>query len=165
LDILEKMLATIDKPRKEMSPHAPRVEKITINPDQIRDVIGPGGKVINSIIEQTKAQIGVEDDGTIFVTSNDKESMKSAIKMIELITKIPAVGEVYTGKVTRIMEFGAFVEFLPKREGLVHISKLGKGQRVNRVSDVVNIGDKVKIKIDEVDNVGRFNLGFVGKEK
>ena len=165
LDILEKMLATIDKPRKEMSPHAPRVEKITINPDQIRDVIGPGGKVINSIIEQTKAQISVEDDGTIFVTSNDKESMTSAIKMIELITKIPAVGEVYTGKVTRIMEFGAFVEFLPKREGLVHISKLGKGQRVNRVSDVVNIGDKVKIKIDEVDNVGRFNLGFVGKEK
>ncbi|MEA3273060.1 MAG: polyribonucleotide nucleotidyltransferase [Patescibacteria group bacterium] len=165
LDILKKMLATIDKPREEMSPHAPRVEKITINPDQIRDVIGPGGKVINSIIEQTKAQISVEDDGTIFVTSNNQESMKSAIKMIESITKIPAVGEVYSGKVTRIMEFGAFVEFLPKREGLVHISKLGKGQRVNRVADVVNIGDKVKIKIDEIDNVGRFNLGFVGKEE
>jgi polyribonucleotide nucleotidyltransferase len=165
MDILKKMLAVIEKPREKMSPHAPRIKQIKIDPDKIRDVIGPGGKVINTIIAETKVQIDIEDDGTIYVTSKDKEAMKKAIDRIELIIKVPEVGEKYIGKVTRVLDFGAFVEFLPKQEGLVHISKLGRGKRVDRVSDVVNIGDKVKIRIDEIDKMGRYNLGFLGKEK
>ncbi|MBD3238763.1 MAG: polyribonucleotide nucleotidyltransferase [Candidatus Moranbacteria bacterium] len=165
LQILKSMLRVIDQPNKNISPHAPRVKKIQIDPEKIGDVIGPGGKVIKSIIEETGAQIDIENDGTVYITSVDQDSMKQALKHIQALTKEAAVGETYVGKVTRIMEFGAFVEFLPGQEGLIHISKLGQGQRVNRVRDVVEINEKVKVKIIEKDKLGRYNLAFMGKVK
>ena len=163
LHILAKMLEVIPEYRKEMSPNAPRVEKIMIEPDKIRDLIGPGGKIINSIIDKTGVQIDIEDDGSVFVTSVDGDSMKEALKIIKAITRVPKVGEEYAGKVVKILEFGAMVEFLPEKDGLIHISKLGQGKRIDKVSDIVNIGDTVKVVIDEVDSMGRYNLGFKGK--
>ncbi|MBD3299935.1 MAG: polyribonucleotide nucleotidyltransferase [Candidatus Moranbacteria bacterium] len=163
MDILKKMLETIKEPRKEVSKYAPRIEKIRINPDMIRKLIGPGGKNINAIIDQTQVQIDIEDDGLVYITSNDSESMDKAVELVQNATREPKVGETYIGKVTRILDFGAMVEFLPEIEGLVHISKLGRGQRVNRVRDVVDMGEKVKVKIDEIDRQGRFNLSFIEK--
>ncbi|MBD3244468.1 MAG: polyribonucleotide nucleotidyltransferase [Candidatus Moranbacteria bacterium] len=160
--ILDKMLEIISSPRKNLSAYAPRIEKIKVNPDKIRDIIGPGGKMINSIIDQTGVQIDIEDEGIVFVTSNNEDSMKDALQIIESLIKEPEVGQEYIGKVTKIMDFGAFVEFLPGQEGLVHISKLGRGQRVNRVSDVVSVGQKVKVKLIEIDKLGRNNLDYLG---
>jgi len=155
--ILEKMLAVIPEPRAELSPYAPRITVLEINPDKIRDVIGPGGKTINRIIAETEVRIDIEDDGRVFLAANDAEACEKAIRMIEDLTRDVVPGQVYKGKVTRIMNFGAFVEVLPGKEGLVHISELAN-RRVGKVEDVVKIGDEVTVKVIEIDNLGRINL-------
>jgi polyribonucleotide nucleotidyltransferase len=157
LFILEKMLETIAVPREELSPWAPRISTLQIPVDKIRDVIGPGGKVIRKIIEETGVAIDVEDDGRVFVASTDQQDGQRAVDWIKSLTAEVEVGSVYTGKVTRIMNFGAFVEVLPGKEGLVHISKLAR-ERVGRVEDVVNVGDEVQVKVVEIDSMGRINL-------
>ncbi len=155
--ILGRMLETIDKPRADLSPYAPRIIQFTINPDKIREVIGPGGKMINKIIADTGVKIDIEDDGRVYIASPDSEAAARAKATIEGIAKDIEVGEVYTGKVVRILPFGAFVELLPGKDGLVHISKLAK-ERVEKVEDVVNIGDEITVKVVEIDKQGRVNL-------
>jgi len=155
--IMDKMLEVIKEPRKELSPYAPKIVSTHINPEKIRDVIGPGGKVINSIIAETGVKIEIEDDGHVLIYSSSQESANKALKMIENITRDVEVGEVYTGKVMRIMNFGAFVEILPGKEGLVHISKLSH-ERVERVEDVVKVGDEIEVKVTDIDEQGRINL-------
>lgn len=157
LFIIEKINACIPKYRDDLSPYAPRAYSINIDPEKIRDVIGTGGKVINKIIAETGVKIDIKDDGKIFVMSSDSVGAKRAIKMIEDLTKDVKVGEVYLGKVTKITNFGAFVEILPNKEGLVHISKLDVS-KVNKVEDVVSIGDEILVKVVEIDNQGRVNL-------
>jgi polyribonucleotide nucleotidyltransferase len=157
LHILDSMLRVIDKPRENLSPYAPKIINTTIHPDKIRDVIGAGGKVINKIIAETGVKIDIEDDGRVFISSPNQEAADKALKIIIGITKEVEVGEVYTGKVVRIMNFGAFVEILPGKEGLVHISKLAH-HRVDKVEDVVNIGDDIEVKVTEIDSQGRINL-------
>lgn len=155
--ILGKMLETISEPAPDLSPYAPRVKIIQIAVDKIREVIGPGGKMVNKIIDETGVQIDIHDDGNIFVTSPDLESIDKALKMIENIVHEIAVGEVYVGTVVRIINIGAFVELLPGREALCHISKLDR-KRVEKVEDVVNIGDKLEVKVTEIDDKGRINV-------
>ena len=155
--ILDKMLACIDRPAAELSPYAPRVETIKIKTDKTRDVIGTGGKVVKKIIDETGVQIDIHEDGNVFISSVDAEGMKKARKMIEDIVREVEVGEVYTGKVTRLMKFGAFVEVLPGKEGLCHISQLA-AHRVEKVEDVVQIGDQLQVKVVEIDDKGRINL-------
>ncbi|TMC13339.1 MAG: polyribonucleotide nucleotidyltransferase [Chloroflexi bacterium] len=157
MTVLGKMLAVIPEPRKEMSPYSPRITTIQINPDKIRDVIGPGGKVIRKIVEETGAQIDVEDDGKIFIASTDQQSARKAIDWIKSLTDEVEVGRIYRGKVVRIMSFGAFVEVLPNQDGLVHISRL-TDHRVDRVEEVVNVGDEIVVKATEIDSQGRLNL-------
>jgi polyribonucleotide nucleotidyltransferase len=157
LFIMGKMLAAIERPRTELSAYAPRVTKISINPDRIRDVIGPGGKMIRKIVEETKCTVDVSDDGTVLIGSNNADNARKAIDWIEKLTKDVEAGTIYTGKVTRLMAFGAFVEILPGKEGLVHISELAN-YRVPRVEDVVNVGDEVKVLVTEIDRQGRINL-------
>ena len=155
--ILGTMLQCIDKPRTEMSPYAPRIISFTIDVDKIREVIGPGGKMIRKIVEMTGAQIDIEDDGRVFVSSVGQEGGIKAEKYIKALVSDPEVGTVYTGKVTRLMTFGAFVEILPGKEGLVHISQLA-AERVNKVEDVVKVGDEISVKLMEIDSQGRLNL-------
>jgi polyribonucleotide nucleotidyltransferase len=131
--------------------------KITIDPDKIGSVIGSGGKTIRAIVEETKATIDIDNDGTVLIGSPDEESARKAIKIIEELTKDIEVGVVYTGKVTRLMTFGAFVELLPGKEGLVHISELAD-YRVEKVEDVVKVGDAITVQVTEIDNMGRVNL-------
>jgi len=157
LFVLDKMLAVLPRPRSEMSPYAPRITTIMINPDKIRDIIGPGGKMIRKITEETGAQIDVEDDGRVFIAAVDQEGGKRAIDWIKGLTDEVEVGKIYKGKVVRIMPFGAFVEVLPNQDGLVHISKLSD-HRVERVEEVVNVGDEIVVKATEVDSQGRLNL-------
>ncbi len=157
LFILNKMLACIDKPRADVSEYAPRIIKITIPVDKIREVIGSGGKVINKIIEETGVKIDIEDDGTVYIASVDANGGLAAKKKIENIVRDIQVGDVFSGKVTRIMNIGAFVELPNGREGLVHISKLST-ERVEKVEDVVNIGDELEVKVVEIDKQGRLNL-------
>ena len=157
LHVLERMLDVIPEPRREMSAYAPRITTIQINPDKIRDVIGPGGKVIRKIVEETGAQIDIEDDGRVFIASTDQEGAKKAIDWIKGLTDEVEVGRIYRGKVVRIMPFGAFVEVLPNQDGLVHISKL-TDHRVDRVEEVANVGDEIMVKATEVDSMGRLNL-------
>lgn len=157
MHILSVMKETISAPRSEMSPLAPRIITLMINPDKIRDVIGTGGKVINKIIAETGVKIDIEDSGLVMVTSNDAEQSKKALEWIHNLTREFKVGEVFDGKVSRIMDFGAFVEMVPGHEGLVHISELAWA-RVGRVEDVVKIGDPLKVKIVEIDHMGRINL-------
>lgn len=157
MHIMGKMLAVIDAPRDNMSPWAPRIITMNIDPDKIRDVIGQGGKVIRGIIEETGAKIDIEDDGTIFIAAVEEAAANKAIEIITNLTKEVEVGEVYLGKVTRLMNFGAFVEVLPGKEGLVYISKLAK-ERVENVEDVVNVGDEIMVKVIEIDKQGRINL-------
>lgn len=157
LFILDTMLKCIDAPRSELSPFAPRIESFKIDVDKIKDVIGSGGKTIKKIIELTGVQIDVEEDGTVSVLSNDAQAADQAVQMIQDIVKDPEVGEIYTGKVVRIMDFGAFVNILPGKDGLVHISQLDK-KRVNKVEDVVKVGDEVTVKVIEIDRMGRINL-------
>jgi polyribonucleotide nucleotidyltransferase len=155
--ILGKMLECIDKPAADLSPYAPRVETITIKVDKIREVIGTGGKVVKGIIDATGVQIDIHEDGNIFIFSNDAEGMKKARQMIEDIVREVEVGQVYTGTVTRLMKFGAFVEVLPGKEGLCHISQLAN-RRVENVEDVVKVGDQLEVKVVEIDDKGRVNL-------
>ena len=157
MHIMGIMMETINSPRESMSAFAPRIITMNINPDKIRDVIGSGGKVIRGIIEETGAKIDIEDDGTIFIAATEQSSADKAIEIITNLTKEVEVGEVYMGKVTRLMAFGAFVEVLPGKEGLVHISKLAK-ERVEKVEDVVNVGDEIMVKVIEIDKQGRVNL-------
>ena len=157
MHIMGIMLDTIAEPRQQMSQYAPRIITMKIDPDKIRDVIGSGGKVIRGIIDETGAKIDIEDDGTVFIASVDQDGAAKAQQIIENLTKEVEVGEVYLGKVTRLMAFGAFVEVLPGKEGLVHISKLAK-ERVENVEDVVNVGDEIMVKVIEIDKQGRINL-------
>ena len=155
--ILGKMLECIPAPRPSLKEHAPKITTLKINPDKIKDVIGPGGKVIKTITEESGAKIDIEEDGTVYVAAADQASVNKAIEAINAITAEPEIGKIYTGKVTRLMNFGAFVEFMPGREGLVHISQLAK-ERVEKVEDVVNVGDEIVVKLVEIDAKGRMNL-------
>ena len=161
LHILDKMLTAIDKPREEMSPFAPRLLTIKIDPDQIGMVIGPGGKNIKGITEQTGAKIDISDDGTVTISAIEGEKAKAARAIIEGMTRKLSAGDVYAGKVTRVIPIGAFVEFLPGKEGMVHISQLAD-YRVGKVEDEVAVGDDVVVKVREVDGRGRINLTRLG---
>lgn len=151
------ILKAIPEPRIELSKYAPKIISTSINPDKIRDVIGPGGKMINKIIDETGVKIDIEDDGKVYIFSADSEAGKKALMMIEGIAKDVEPGQIFMGKVMRVTSFGAFVEFLPGKEGLVHISKLDK-KRVAKVEDVVNVGDEILVKVMEIDKQGRINL-------
>lgn len=164
IEILDKMEKVLEKPRPELSPYAPRILTIQIDPDKIREVIGPGGKIINEIIEKTGSAIDIQDSGLIFVTSEKEESAKKAIDWIKNITREVAVGETFQGKVKRILDFGAFVEILPGQEGLIHISKLAP-YHVRKVEDIVNVGDIVSVKVISIDEQGRINLSLNPKSK
>lgn len=158
LQILDEcMLPAISKPRESLSPYAPKIFQTKVDVDKIRDVIGPGGKIINKIIAETGVKIDIEDDGSVYVATTDEEAGMKALKIIEGITGNVEIGAIFTGKVTRLMTFGAFVEFLPGKEGLVHISKLDN-KRVNKVEDVVSVGDEIIVKVMEIDKQGRINL-------
>jgi polyribonucleotide nucleotidyltransferase len=157
LFILDKMLAVLDQPRPDLSAYAPRIITMHIDPDKIRDVIGPGGKTIKKIIEDTGVSIDIEDDGRVFIAAVDGNAGKKAMQIIENLTREVEVGAIYLGKVTRLMNFGAFVEVLPGKEGLVHISQLAR-ERVAKVEDVVKPGDEVLVKVTEIDRQGRINL-------
>jgi polyribonucleotide nucleotidyltransferase len=157
LFVLGKMLAVLPQPRTELSAYAPRITTIHINPDKIRDIIGPGGKMIRKITEETGAQIDVEDDGRVFIAAVDQEGGQRAIDWIKGLTDEVEVGRIYKGKVVRIMPFGAFVEVIPNQDGLVHISKL-TDHRVERVEEVCNVGDEIVVKAVEIDSQGRLNL-------
>ncbi|HEX5479335.1 MAG TPA: polyribonucleotide nucleotidyltransferase [Dehalococcoidia bacterium] len=155
--IMGKMLEAIAEPREEMSPFAPRMYRLQIDPSKIGTVIGPGGKVIRSIIEETGCTIDIEDDGSVYVGAENEEQAQRAISIIEGMTKDVEVGQIYTGKVTRLMNFGAFVEIAPGKDGLVHVSELADF-RVNRPEDVVSPGDEVQVMVTEIDSMGRVNL-------
>ncbi|WP_291584269.1 polyribonucleotide nucleotidyltransferase [Clostridium sp. UBA6640] len=157
LHILDKIKECIPEVRQELSPYAPRLYAINVNPDKIRDIIGPGGKTIKKIIAETGVKIDTNDDGKVVIMSNDSVGANMALKMIKELTKEVEVGEIYLGKVTKIATFGAFVELLPGKEGLVHISKLDTA-RVNKVEDIVSVGDEILVKVTEIDNQGRVNL-------
>jgi polyribonucleotide nucleotidyltransferase len=157
LYILGKMREVISEPRSELSPYAPRMETIQINPDKIRDVIGPGGKVIRSIVAETGAKIDIEDSGRVVIMSPDKEACQKAIDRIKALTQEPEVGEVYMARVTKVTDFGAFAEILPNTEGLIHISQLDH-KRVQKVTDVVKEGDEVLVKVIDIDREGRIRL-------
>lgn len=157
LEILDKLQQTISTSRAELSPYAPKMHKISIDPSKIGTLIGPGGKTIRSIIDETNVTIDVENDGTVIIGSPDKESAQKAIDRVRRLTEDVEVGNVYTGKVTRLTNFGAFVEVLPGKEGLVHISELAD-YHVSRVEDVVKVGDEIMVKVIEIDHLGRVNL-------
>lgn len=157
MHILGKMMETIDQPREHLSEYAPKIVCFAINPEKIGEVVGPRGKTINKIIAETGVTIDIEDDGKVYICTPDQEAADQARKMIEGIVKEIEVGEVYLGKVVRIMPFGAFVELLPGKDGMVHISKLAR-ERVEKVEDVVNIGDDILVKVIEIDDKGRINL-------
>jgi len=157
LSILDRMAEALPAPRSQLSPYAPRILTIEINPDKIREVIGPGGKVINRITQETGAKIDIEQNGRIAIAAVDEQAARRAMQMIEEIVREVKAGEMYLGRVTRLMNFGAFVEVLPGREGLVHISELSD-DRVGKVEDVVKVGDELLVKIKEIDNMGRINL-------
>jgi polyribonucleotide nucleotidyltransferase len=165
LTILEVMAEAIDAP-DEMSPYAPRITTIKVPIDKIGEVIGPKGKMINSITEQTGASISIEDDGTVFVGATNGESAQAAIDLINAIAnpQLPKIGERFLGTVVKTTDFGAFVSLLPGRDGLVHISKLGRGKRIAKVEDVVNVGDKLRVEIADIDNRGKISLVLVAEE-
>ncbi|NLB91247.1 MAG: polyribonucleotide nucleotidyltransferase [Clostridiales bacterium] len=157
LHILGIMLQTLGQPRAELNPYAPKIIRFSINPEKIREVIGPGGKMINKIIEETGVKIDLEDDGSVFIASPNTQAADKARKIIEGIAKDIELGDVYLGKVVRIMNFGAFVELAPGKDGMIHISKLAN-HRVEKVEDVVKVGDELEVKVNEIDPQGRINL-------
>ena len=157
LFILDKMLSVISEPRKELSPYAPRIFSLTVDPEKIRDIIGPGGKTINKIIAETNVKIDIEDDGKVYIAAPNEELGKKAMEIIDKLTQDVEVGGIYLGKILRITNFGAFAEILPGKEGLIHISKLSK-DRVKRVEDVVKVGDEILVKVTDIDKQGRINL-------
>ncbi len=158
--ILKKMLSVIDKPREKLSPYAPRIYTLTVSPDKIGDIIGPGGKRIRSIIDETGVTIDIEQDGTVFIASKDEMSAEKAREIIESIVREVKVGERFLGTVTRVADFGAFVEILPGKEGLVHISRLTT-RRLRSAKESVKPGDKLLVEVLEIDNLGRINLASV----
>ncbi len=157
LYILNKMNETISKPRESLSPYAPRILTMEVHPDKIRDIIGPGGKMINKIIDETGVKIDIEDDGKVFIAADNMENGEKAIDLINKVTKDVEVGEIYMGKVVKIVPFGAFVEVLNGKEGLVHISNIAH-ERINNVEDVLKVGDEILVKVTDIDNQGRINL-------
>ena len=157
LHILKIMLDTLDRPRESLSKYAPKIVRFTINPEKIREVIGPGGKMINKIIAETGVKIDIEDDGCVYIATPDEAAAAKARKIIEGIAKDVEVGDVYLGKVVRIMNFGAFIELTPGKDGMLHISKMAD-HRVEKVEDVMNIGDEIEVKVSEIDSQGRVNL-------
>ncbi len=157
LHIMQEMLKTLDQPRERMSKYAPKIVRFTINPEKIREVIGPGGKMINKIIAETGVKIDIEDDGRVYIATPDEAAATKARKIIEGIAKDVEVGDVYMGKVVRIMNFGAFIELTGGKDGMLHISKMAN-HRVEKVEDVMNIGDEVEVKVNEIDSQGRVNL-------
>lgn len=157
LHIMQEMLKTIDQPRERMSKYAPKIIRFTINPEKIREVIGPGGKMINKIIAETGVKIDIEDDGRVYIATPDEAAANKAKKIIEGIAKDVEVGDVYMGKVVRIMNFGAFIELTGGKDGMLHISKMAN-HRVEKVEDVMNIGDEIEVKVNEIDSQGRVNL-------
>lgn len=159
MQILDHMETVLPSPRAELSPWAPRVNILKINPEKIGALIGPGGKVINDIIAQTGAQIDIEDDGTVFITSENEDGMKKAMSLIKQVTKELKPGELLEGRVTRVLDFGAFVEVGPRQEGLIHISELAPWH-VEGVTDIVNVGDVVPVKVRNIDDQGRVNLSL-----
>ncbi len=162
LFILDQMLKVLPAPRKELNKYAPKVISFNIDPDKIREVIGSGGKVINKIIEDTGVKIDITDDGVVFIATSDSEMAEKAKKTILAIAKDPEVGEEFTGKVVRILDFGAFVEIAPGKDGMIHISKLSK-ERVEKVTDVVNVDDVVTVKVIKIDDKGRIDLRLIKK--
>jgi polyribonucleotide nucleotidyltransferase len=166
LTILEVMAEAIDAP-DELSPYAPRITTIKVPVDKIGEVIGPKGKMINSITEETGASISIEDDGTVFVGASNGEAAQAAIDKINAIAnpQLPKVGERFLGTVVKTTDFGAFVSLLPGRDGLVHISKLGRGKRIAKVEDVVNVGDKLRVEIADIDNRGKISLVLVAEDE
>ncbi|ACK69459.1 Polyribonucleotide nucleotidyltransferase [Gloeothece citriformis PCC 7424] len=161
LHILDKMLSVIDSPRPELSPYAPRLLTMRIDPDMIGLVIGPGGKTVKSITEQTKTKIDIDDDGTVTISASEAEQAERAKQLIHNMTRKLNEGEVYVGRVTRIIQIGAFVEIMPGKEGMIHISQLAEG-RVGKVEDELAVGDEVVVKVREIDNKGRLNLTRLG---
>ena len=159
LEILGVMAKAIAEPRQELSPYAPRITTLHINPEKIRDVIGPGGKMINKIINETGVSIDIEDDGSVFIPSTSAEGAVKAKEWIELLTEEAEVGKIYHGKVTRLFDFGAMVEFLPKQEGLIHISEIAPFH-VNTPEDIVHTGDELPVKVVDIDDQGRVNLSL-----
>ena len=157
MHILGKMLEVLPAPREHLSPYAPKIVQFRINPEKIGEVVGPRGKMINKIIEETGVKIDIEDDGSVYIATNDEKAAKKAKSIIEGIAKDLQVGDVFTGKVARIMSFGAFVEYAPGKDGMIHISKLANG-RVDKVEDVVKIGDTLECRVAEIDSQGRINL-------
>lgn len=162
--IMGEMLKVIAEPRKEMSPYAPRIITIKINPDKIRDVIGPGGKIINEIIDETGVQIDIEDDGMVFITSPDQASADKASEWVRNLTREVKAGEIFNARIVKIMDFGAFAQVLPGQDGLIHISELAD-RRVEKVDDVVKVGDMVVVKVKEIDKMGRINLSIKDAKK
>lgn len=160
--ILDKMLSVIDKPRAELSKYAPKIITFNINPDKIKDVIGSGGKVINKIIEETNVKIDIDDDGQVFISTPNEDMAQRAKEIILAIAEDFEVGKIYTGKVVRIMNFGAFVEVAQGKEGMIHISKLSS-KRVEKVEDVVKVGDTVQVEVIKLDNKGRVDFKLVAK--
>ncbi|HEY6462287.1 MAG TPA: S1 RNA-binding domain-containing protein, partial [Polyangiaceae bacterium] len=157
MHILDKMLATLSAPRPELNKWAPRITQIKVKPDQIRLIIGPGGKTIKGIIDQTGVAIDVEDDGTVNIASADSDAVKKALDIIKGLTTEPEVGTVYKGTVTRIADFGAFIEILPGTDGLLHVSEMAH-HRVDKVTDVMKEGDTVEVKVLSVDRDGKIRL-------
>ena len=162
LEILKIMLKTIKQPRKELSKYAPKIVTFKIDPDKIREVIGTGGKVINQIIAETGVKIDIKDEGDVFIASSDQAMIDKAKAMITAIATDFELNCEYEGVVTRIMQFGAFVEVAPGKEGMIHISKLSK-DRVEKVEDVVNVGDKVLVKTIKIDERGRVDMKLIKK--
>ena len=161
LKILEVMKKTISEPNKDLSPYAPRITSFHIDPEQIREVIGPGGKVINEIIDTHEVQIDIEDDGLVMVCGVNAEGAEKAVKWIKDIVRKPEAGEIFHAKVVRILDFGAFVEILPGKDGMVHVSKLAP-YRIGKPSDFISVGDMVTVRVDEIDDQGRVNLSMLG---
>ena len=157
LEILASMEKAISTHRSELSPHAPRVETIKINPAKIGALIGPGGKIINEIIEKTGAEIDIEDDGSVFVTSLTPEGMKKALALIQEVTYEPKPGDEFDGTVVSIRDFGAFVEITPGKDGMVHISEISN-ERVNKVTDILKMGQKVHVWVKTIDDMGKISL-------
>ncbi len=157
LFILDKMMETIPAPRPELKPHAPRITIVQIPVDKIGAVIGPGGKMIRSIQEETNTRIDIEEDGSIFIAATDVEGERMARDRILALTEVPEIGRIYTGRVVRIADFGAFVEILPNTDGMVHISQLDS-ERVERVEDVVRMGDEITVMVTDIDPAGKIRL-------
>ena len=162
--ILKHILEVIDKPRAEISPYAPRIEKLMINPDKIGAVIGKGGEMINKITTETGAEVDIEDSGLVTISGKDPESIKKALEWVKSLTEEPEVGKIYNGTVVTIKDFGAFVNIMPGIDGMLHISQIVEGRRLKKVEEVLHVGDKVRVRLVAIDN-GKLSLSMIGVDK